>query len=110
MSDEKELEVQQDDNQVAVSQDPDYLQEQSDLVKNIKPKSNNIDVLEDKNYSEQYEKNAQEHMNSVKEQLSKMRENKEYGEKEIIDGKEVQGDMEFLESEENIPEELREKE
>lgn len=108
MSDEKELEVQQDSNELAVSQDPDYLQENSDLVRNIKTEGNKIEVLEDKNYSEQYQANAKKHMNSIKEQLEKMRKEKVYGDKEVIDGKEVELDMDFLSSKENIPDELRE--
>lgn len=107
---DKELEQHQDRNEVSFSDNPDYLQEKSDIINslNASQKIEEQGALDDRSYSEKYEIQAKNHMAQVEESLAKARSNGDYGSPEIApNGEQIKGDMPFLEEESKIPEDLK---
>ena len=109
MSEEKELEQQRDTNEVAFADNPDYLQEKSEIIANMKKVSDQDDsVLDGKPYSERYEIKKDRHISDIDQQLAEMRTRGDYGIPELdSEGNQIQADMDFIESGSSLPDELK---
>jgi hypothetical protein len=105
---DKDLEQHYDHNEVAFADNPDYLQEKSDLIAHLKPEPDEDEnVLSDKPYSQRYEVKKHKHISHVEHQLAGMRERGEYGIPEVHEGVPIKADMDFLDDEGKIPEDLK---
>ncbi len=112
MSIDRELE-QQDGHDIARSDNPDYLQEQSSIVASLKNKEvvEEAGLLENVPYSQRYQLKAQKHIDTLESELAGMRTRGDYGVAEIDpEGKPLQDDMSFIAAPSQVPKELSDSE
>lgn len=109
MTDEKDFqELTESLHKGADMNNPDYLQETSSLIATLGSKPSEIKLSPDMPYSEQYDAMAKNHIAQVEQTLAQARSQGDYGVPEIgSTGEPLQGDIPFLETPSELPEELK---